>query len=449
MKRIVALFFIMSFCLSVFQAKALDNFTSTEIEGLNVIFNSNAKIAKVEHIKRGERFNSWYFYEVSFDSNGNIILSPLAEVKDDMRGTTFVANEKPKRIVISDVTTDKPRMTGQFNTSLSSTNGGGITENQRNFAFAMIDYNEHPEEYSPDSVAKLNTDAWALNSTYIGRQKQIANDNYKLIKAHDARLSSRNSMTTAIIIIPFILTLILFVMMNRYIGRRKTEQLSKLLKWIALGQFISLPLMVIAIYHFYCAYWWVITLAVIAIIAIEAMNIFFGYNLRDYTINSLHEKFPTIPAIITGVIGMMVAYGIISYLILVFSDVAIAKPQSEYIIGIVVSFALLVGLVIWVKKSLSAHTPDFKGKYLAISIIALFSVIGVVCLMIFILAIIMFKGVGKAFFNESVNLPSSSLKPSQNAEHSCSRCGRLGDYSCPHFRDDGTATTSCSSWIPK
>lgn len=449
MKHIVTLLFIMSICLNVFQANALDNFTSTEIEGLNVIFNTNAKIAKVEHIKRGERFNSWYFYEVSFDSNGNIILSPLAEVQDDMRGTTFVANDKPKRIVISDVTTDHPRMTGQFNTSLSSTNRGDITENQRNFAFAMIDYCEHPEAYSPDSVAKLNTDAWALNNTYIDRQKQIGNDNYKLIKAHDERLSSRNSKTIAIIIIPLFLTLILFVMMNRYIKKRKTEQLSKLLQWIAFCQCISLPMMVIAILHFYCAYWWVITLAVIAILAIEAMNIFFGYNLRDYTINSLHERFPTISAIITGVIGTMVAYGIISYLILVFSDVALAKPQSEYIIGIVVSFAVLVGLVIWVKKSLSAHTPDFKDKSLAISIIALFSVMGIICLLIVILAIVMFKGVGKAFLNESVNLPSSSLKPSQNAEHSCSRCGRLGDYSCPHFREDGTVTTSCSSWIPK
>lgn len=448
MKRIVTLLFIMSICLNVFQANALDNFTSTEIEGLNVIFSNNAKIAKVEHIKRGERFNSWYFYEVSFDSNGNIILLPLAEVKDDMRGTTFVANDKPKQIVISDATTDHPRMAGQFNTSLSSTNRGGITENQRNFAFAMIDYREHPEEYSPDSVARLNTDAWALNSTYVGRQKQIANDNYKLTKAHDERLSSRNSKTVAIILIPFILTLILFVIMNRYIGKRKTEQLSKLLKWIAFGQSISLPMTVIAIYHFYCAYWWVITLAVIAIVAIEIMNIFIGYNLRDYTINNLHEKFPTIPAIITGVIGLMSAYGIISYVVLLFSDVTIIKPHSEIIIEVAISLAIFAVLLFWLKKSLSTHTPDFKANSLSISIIALFTVIGIMCLILFILVYIMFKGVGKAFLNESINLPSMSMKPSQNTEHSCSRCGRLGDYSCPHFKEDGNPSTSCSSWIP-
>lgn len=424
-------------------AKGLDNYY-VESNGVIVEFNDDTSLAMLKHIKRGERFNSWYIYQVNIGPDGKLYLTGLGEVKDDMRGTTILAKEKPADIIISGIGTDDTKMTGLFNSPMRATHEGGFNYHQWELARSLDDYDKYPEQYSADSVANLTKNAYALVNSYKDVTELRSRDNRQLVNSVKAKRESDNAWPCALCIIPFVIG---FVLYQINIGGSASGYLSSL-KWFAINCIIGGVLIPISVVSF-DTHWWLIVLAVMAILGIQVTNIFSILNLRDCVINKLQENFPKWPAIIFGYVSMICLYAILCG-IAVFALPGVDPDSSigERIGGLVATVIILIGIGIWYRNCIARQSPSLKKYFIPVAIMTTFCAIAILCLIVVIIAFFIFKATGKAFLNEGSSEPSTSLVPSQDPMRSCNHCGRLGDISCPHFKKEGSPGSSCSSWIP-
>lgn len=443
MKRLFSLFLILTVCLIPLQANGLDNYY-VESNGIVVEFSNDGTLAMLKHIKRGEQFNSWYVYQVDIEPDGSMNLTGLGEVKDDLRGNTFLDIEKPADITLTGIGTDHAAMSGKFNSPMRVTNGGGFNYEQWQIARSLNDYNKYPEQYSADSVANLQKNAYALVNSYKEVVDLRSRDSLQLKTTYETKQKSGNAWLCVLCIIPFIIGFILYQI---NIDGTVSDYLS-FLKWIALNQILGLLLSGVSIFAFN-TYWWVIVLAVLAILGIQITNLFSVMHLKDVVVERMRQKFPIWPAIIFGVIASMCIYGVIGGIaVLIVPGVHIEGPIGEMVLGLVLSMAILVAVGLWYRNRLAKNVPVMKEHFLSVAAITVFGVLAFFAFSIFIISWFIFKGTGKVFLNESESTPEMSLGRADDVTHSCSRCGNLGTSSCPHFREEGSPVSTCSSWIP-
>ena len=444
MNKLITIIALLSFCVTLGHAKTFDKLL-VKTNDVVVEFSNDGQLAMLKHVKRGERYNSWYIYSVETMTNGDLHLTGLGEVKDDLRNP-FLVLTPPADIVISGIGTENLRMSGKFDSPLEETPwGGGFNHEQWKIAYSLADYNENSEQYSLDSVANLQNNAYALVSSWENLAKERSNTARELRQARDHKVVSNNTKWCILVLVPFILGIVIYQI---HLHQSPSKYLPSL-KWTAFNQMLGIVLSAVSISFIY-APWWAIVLAVVSMLGIQVTNIFSYLHLRDCVKEKLNGKISILPAIVFGYVSMISVSAIISGLVSICIPGAhIEASNGEMVIGIILSllFIILVGL--WYKKNLEKNAPDLKGHFLTVAVMTMFAAVAVLSLIIVVIAWFIFKGVGKMSLDASSSVPDSSLKPAGSTAGSCAMCGRLGDYSCPHFKEDGTPNFTCSSWMPR
>lgn len=128
MNRFISIVAILIFCVALTHAKSYDNLLVKTNDAV-VVFSQEGHLAMIKHVKRGERYNSWYIYRVEPASEGNLHLTGLGEVKDDLQHQ-FLELTPPADIIISGIETANPRMSGKFESPLETTPFGGFNHTQ-------------------------------------------------------------------------------------------------------------------------------------------------------------------------------------------------------------------------------------------------------------------------------------------------------------------------------
>ncbi len=438
MKKFLAYTILTLFCLINVQAKELAFYAPEE--DVSIYFNKDNSIALIKQVVRFQKYNSWYVYRVSIDTNGDMHLEGVAEIKEASPKDNFVDKQVPSDITITGLSTENPRISGKFNSTLKETTGG-FNDRQWETARSIVFYKDNPELFSPDSIANLSANAYALVPSYKEIISRAQLDSKQLRTTHELKTNKRNSWGVYPILIPFLLGIILYQLYFR------DNSDPKYLKWIAINEILGLVLIDVAFIHIH-TYWWLIVLGVIAALGIQITNLFVVWNLKDVIANQLHRKVPKWQSIVFGYVSLLCVPGFSFLLTLPFIPDIKYTIGYDAFIGVIVSIGILVGMYFWYRSCIKKNVPELIVHTLPIAVIVCFGAIAVLVLIVLIIAFFIFKGIGKAFLNDSISAPSMSLGKARDAAHSCSRCGRLGDPSCPHFREQGSPESSCSSWIP-
>lgn len=438
MKKFLTYTILTLFCLINVQAKELAFYAPDE--DVSIYFNKDNSIALIKQVVRFQKYNSWYVYRASIDTNGDMHLEGVAEIKEASPKDNFVDKQVPTDITITGLLTENPRISGKFNSALEETMRGH-NNRQWEMARSIVFYNDNPELFSHDSIANLSSNAYALVPSYKEIISRAQLDSKQLRTTHELKTNKRNSWGVYPLIIPFLIGLILYQLC---INNANDPEF---LKWFAVNEILGLVLTYVAFIHIN-TYWWLIVLGVIAALGIQITNLFIVWNLKDVVVNQLHRKVPKWQSIVFGYVSLVCVQGFYSLLAMLFIPDIKTTIGSDAIIGVIVSIGILVGMYFWYRSCIKKNVPELAGHTLSIAVIVCFGAIAVLALIVLIIAFFIFKFTGKSFLNESISAPNMSLGNARDAEHSCSRCGRLGHYSCPNFREQGTTTNSCSSWIP-
>lgn len=410
-----------------------------------VEFSNNGRLAMLKHVKRGEKYNSWYIYNVETMANGNLHLTGLGEVKDDLRNP-FLELTPPTDIVISGMETENPQMSGKFNSPLEATPWvGGFNHQQWEIAYSLADYKENMEQYSPDSVANLKNNAYALVCSW----KELANGRNHIARevkqTRENEIVANNTKWCILVLIPFILGIVIYqIQLHKSVSIYLPS-----LKWTAFNQILGIALSAISISFIY-SHWWAIVVAVISMSGIQITNLFSFLHLRSSIKYKLNGKIPLLPAIAFGYVSMIGSYAVISAIAFIcIPGVHVEASNGDMAIGLLLGLLFIIAVGLWYKRQLEKNAPELKGHFISIAIITMFAAVAILSLIIVVIAWFIFKGIGKMSLDASSSTPDVGLKPADSTAESCVMCGRLGDYSCPHFKENGTPNQTCSSWLPR
>ncbi len=437
MRKFIIAMMLIVFCMINGQAKDLAFYAPDE--DVSIFLNSDNSIALIKQVVRFHKYNSWYVYSVKTDENGDMNLYGVAEIKEASPKDNFVDKQTPENITISGLATEHPRISGKFTSSLTET-PDGCNDRHWEIARSLVFHNENRELFSPDSVANLSTNASALIQSYRDIISRAQMDTRKLKATHELKTNRRNAWGVFPLLVPFLIGIVLYQL---YI-RRESEPV--FLKWIALNEILGLGLTVVALMHLN-TYWWLIVLAAIAFLGIQVTNLFVVLHLNYTVTGKVHHKLPKWQSIVFAYIALVCSAGLLSGVVMFFIPDITASKSMELIVGLIVGAAVLAGIYFWYRGCIKKYVPELSNCTLAIAVILLFGAMAILSLIIFIVAFAILKGTGKAFLKESLSAPDISLKRASDTMHSCSNCGRLGHFSCPNFKEEGTPTT-CSSWIP-
>jgi len=432
MKKFLVTFLLAAFCLLNSQAKRA-GFYAPEAD-IKIFLNNDSSIALIQQVVRFQKYNSWYVYRVSAVGNGDLHLSGVAEVKDASPDDNYVDKRVPEDITISGLATESPSITGKFNSSLTKI-VPGYNDRQWEMARSLVYYNENPELFATDSVANLSTNAYALVPSYRELKVQAQTEAKQLKTERDSKTKKTNAWMVSLLLIPFLLSLYLWLTVDY------TDIPGKL-KAISIVQVIGLAAIIISV-HAFNTYWWLIVLAVIMILAIQAINLLLFIKLKNYVNASVGVKYPLLPAFAFGYIGLMGVSGVIGAVIILLSSLRVdtSVSTSEIIVGAVAAIAIVALVGWWYKSALNKSVPELKGRFLPIAVMTLMAAFAILSLILVIIALVIFGHTGKSFINEGRGAESTG-----DSTRSCATCALNGTFTCPHSRTDGSPHHSCSDW---
>lgn len=413
-------------------------------DGINIEFSEDNSLAMMKHVKRFNKYNSWYIYRVVSDENGTLQLEGIAEVKVANRNDNFVAEEIPAAVTITGIDTDSPKVSGKFNSNLKKVSRG-IYDREWSIAKSLADYRLHPEDYNADSVARLRSDANALVNSYQENQaiKRISARREKAEK--EEREMTSNMWILALLLIPLIASIVLGPLTS---GDSIASGFSGKAKAIALTEIVGFAIILLCVHSIYSR-WWVIVLAVIAFAVIQIYNIFFGWATKDYVTDTLRVSFPWLPAVVFAVVGMFIPMALFSVTAVLAGGGVMESSTGEMVLGALLTIALACLAGWWYKSALTSRVPELKGDFLSIAVITVFAAFGVLTLFVFVIAFAIFRVTGKMALSQSEKDGSSKgLSKSSDSCRTCNFCGRLGSSSCPYLRSEGSAVLTCDSWMP-
>lgn len=421
---------------------AKDGIYDTNIEGLKV--HHNGSVVMLRHIKRGIRYNDWILYQVTEETPDALALKGIALIKDGPK--TFVSKEVPADASITGLDSESPTFNGGYDTSLQKSSFGCFNNKQLTMARSIIDWKKHPEEYSPDSVARLSDDAFALVNSYLKIAGKRA-DTQRLARKQAQEAGKRRSGRMALLlVIPLLASVILGPTVSGGKINRNTWQK---VKRIAIVEVIGLAVLPFGFAGIF-SHWWVVILTILAIVAIQIYNIFFAWFLKDSLAEQSGRSFPFLIGLLYGVLSVMILCSCSMPILLHFlPSIQVETSVSENILGALLGLALWVGASFWYRSWLVKRFPQAKGHFASIAILTLFGALGIMILFLLVIAFVVFKGVGKMALDQSEkDAVDTSLKRATDSFKTCAHCARLGTDTCPYSQTEGSPVNTCSSWMP-
>lgn len=191
------------------------------------------------------------------------------------------------------------------------------------------------------------------------------------------------------------------------------------------------------------SFWFVWVIYALATIFLQAMNVRLGLRVISHVKYARGGRFPWLPAVAFVYISYLIIVQIPTIIIFSLSDVSVQKPTAlQWVLGIVLSLALITGLFIWFKKSICRNAPWLSKSIFAIGITILCLAVSVLALCVFLIALMIFKAISISSANDSEKVPTK-----KDPDYRCGTCMWADTAACPYFPDNSVDT--CSEYLPK
>ena len=221
---------------------------------------------------------------------------------------------------------------------------------------------------------------------------------------------------------------------------------------IAIVEILTIVLGIIAICAFPMVNWPWIVLGVIAILVAIWLILYLSYRTYEHIKYARHGSFPWAPALCFGFVGMLFAYSIVSQIAFLALDyLQIIHIESDYgvkdfISGTVLAIILLCVLGFWYYKSVVRKAPQLGGSFVWIAIATIVAVITAALLIFVIVALLIFKGSGKAFLQSGQEAGSNGND--NGVGHNCSKCRHSSMGRCTMYPQYEEPTFNCPHYDP-
>lgn len=250
------------------------------------------------------------------------------------------------------------------------------------------------------------------------------------------------------LIIPIALLLWL---MSATSGMKIAVNFNSKIRTIALTECLTIVLAVFAVYSFPKVYWPWIVLGVIAVLVALWLFLCLSHRVYEHVKFAGRDSFPWLSALCFGIMGMLFVYQLF-VLAMLFSLDAMHVIQIEggynvkdTIPGIVLAGLLLCALGWWYHKSIIKKAPQLSGSFIWIAIATIVAAITAALLIVVIIALLIFKGSGKAFLESGQGTDS---KNDNGLGHNCSKCRNRSMGGCTMYPEHETPTFNCPHYDP-
>lgn len=383
--------------------------------------------------------DEWLAYRISYDSQGTMQLEGIARLYVDYYKNMRLGN-KPQNATLSKKESGETVYTGDFHASLEDCRDVGLHHSYIEMLQAYNDYLQYPELYPADSVAVWPSHKYALVDSYTSHLNNEWNSARKINKAIENTKSTRASWWMLCFLLPVVLSIVTSIKtsgLNIAVGFHQKS----ILLAITMALNILVPLGLVA--AMVQSFWYVWIIYALATIFLQAMNIRFGLRTISHIKYARGGKFPWLPTIVFTYIGLPIVYMVPGAIALCFADVTIQNtPVSKIILGIVLSFALITGLFFWLKKAICRNAPWLSKSIFAIAIIILCLAASALVLCVFIIALMIFKGISLSSASDDEKAPTNTTP-----DYRCGTCLYHDTAGCPYLYD--SSVDKCSKYLPK
>lgn len=149
---------------------------------------------------------------------------------------------------------------------------------------------------------------------------------------------------------------------------------------------------------------------------------------------------------------------------LMFGKIALRESEANVVTWAWVLVGSLLLCLTWCyavvcykSRTMPRHTAAAMVGFGVWSILTLVAVVAIVVVLAWVAIVLLFLGFGLraaigGFISGGAAVGAAGgmgLRSSSEAAQSCAMCGRLGDASCPHFKENPSPGFTCGSWMPK
>ena len=384
----------------------------------------------------------WIAYHVTYGDSGEMILEEYGRFAVDYyRNMKSLPLKKQEAKVIHD-DDGKLRFEGEFSSILEESVFECLNDQHCQILSAYYDYTENPGDYPADSVAAFPSHKESLVSVYEQKIKDQSNAVRKQHIKTEAETESSGSWLALLMLIPLGLCVFCGTISS---GGGISEKFSFKAKLIAVTETLCLISIPLAILVMIMAPWYIGILTGLALAAIFVYGIFFAWFVKDYITEDLKVKFPWLQAILFGALGIYGLYSIAGLVVMPFMQTSIETETWKIYMGLLAKLAIVILLGIWYRKTLYTRTESLNGSFWAIAAITIFGSLSVFALLLFVIAFIIFKGVGKDFIRSGLEDTSTAAEKSKQFElrsNCCGNCSKWMSGACPHLSEEPDGSNS-------
>ena len=383
--------------------------------------------------------DEWLAYRIGYDSQGTMQLEGIARLYVDFYKNMRPGN-KPNDATISKNESGETIYAGDFRATLEDWRGVGMHHSYIEMLQAYNDYLQYPELYPADSVAVWPAHKYALVDSYKNHINSERNSARKINKAIENNKSTNASWWMLCFIFPIILSLIASIKTSGLNIAVKFHRKSILLA-ITMALNILIPLGLV--FPMVQSFWFVWIIYAVATIFLQAMNVRLGLRVISHIKYARGGKYPWLPTVVFAYVGLLILAQLPSNIFLLLSDVSVQKPSAfQWVLGIVLSLALITGLFFWLKKSICRNAPWLSKSIFAIAVIILCLATSALVLCIFIIALMIFKGISLSSATDGEKAPTNTTP-----DYRCGTCRWHNTAACPYLTEP--TVDRCSSYLPR
>lgn len=273
-------------------------------------------------------------------------------------------------------------------------------DNKLNF-IAYADFLANPEEYPEFEGVKIYPNhAEELYQSYENKIKEQQNARLKRKAIEKQENNDFFKWFEIALLVPFVL---MFITYHKTNNAKMAAGFHRNMVIIALEELFAAIMIGVAIYGFWGSNWPWIVLGVVIMLAIMVTTVFFGMNITDHLKFARHGKFPWIPAVIFGLLGAYILFLAPAFIgsLFVMDSISVETKPLDLILGYLLSIGVLIAVGYWYYKAITKDAPQLGHSFFWIALSTILTIGMGLLLIIIIISIYVFKGVGKMALEQS------------------------------------------------
>lgn len=323
-----------------------------------------------------------------------------------------------------------------------------INPDNKQMLHVYADFLADPDSYPGLSATPIPGEVDKMMELY----KQKVSTQKRIERIDKQRKSDNNNDLFRWGVIALIIPIgLLLWLMTATSGMKIAVNFNSKIKAISLVECLTIILGISAIYSFPMVNWPWIVVGVIAILAILWLFLCLSYRVYEHVKFAGRGHFPWPSATCFGFVGMLTVYQLVVLIMILSLDaMQVIQIDSSYsvkdsILGIGLAALLLCALGWWYYKSIIKNAPQLSGSFIWIAIATIIAAITVALLIVVIIALLIFKGSGKAFLQSGQDTNSKS---DNGIGHNCSKCRNTSMGGCSMYPEFERPASNCPHYDP-